>query len=146
MQSPCLCQASLIENNTLLTEAGLSLRSPITVLQENNTTHLNLHLIKNIFAREDSSHPEYIIRKISLKYFSFNFTGLIKISQYFNIAYCLKSDLLAPPRTFWHFLLRLFPPLFTLPHRFYFSCPEFCILLPFVCLLSPWECCFVLLP
>lgn len=99
-QPPCLCQASLIENNTLLIEAGLNFRSLITVLQANNITHLKLHLRKNIFAREDESHPVYHYQKIYFKYFSFNFTVLIKINQFFNIAYYLTSDLLSPPRTF----------------------------------------------
>lgn len=78
---------------------------------------------KNIFAIEDSSHPVHCYQKNSLKYFFYNFTVLIKISQWLDIAYSLKSDPLAPPGFFQMFFSAFSSSPFTLLQRFYLSWP-----------------------
>lgn len=77
-----------------------------------------------------------VTTKISLRYYFYNFTVLIKISQWLNIVYYLKSDPQAPPRFFQMFFSVFSSPLFILLHGFYLLCPECCILLLFLCFFS----------
>lgn len=130
--SPCLCQASLKENYTLLIEASLSL---ITVLQANNTSYLSLHSPKKLYLPQRIHFTlGTVTRKISLKYFSQNFTVLNEISQRLNIAHYLQPDSVAPLRTFQKFLPNLiFSYFYSSPQTFCTSCSEFCVLLSLVC-------------
>lgn len=58
-----------------------------------------------------------VTRKISLQYFFYNFTALIKIDQWLNIACSLQSDPLAPLRFLQIFFSAYSSPVFTILHR-----------------------------